>query len=186
MPGNQYGLKSWRLDHRSQEPLMSRNHDRLDSWAPEIKNSGTQEFLISGLQEVLKSGAQSLLKSWIHGFLISWPQEPLTSCFPEFMIPWVTDLLSPWSIGVCRELYIEGAVVLGLLPPSLSDWQSPSSVRPKAKCQIFFLARQRNVFQYAIWTLTGANLCHSDANHCHRTRMVEKTPPLPLYSLSKP
>ena len=35
-------------------------------------------------------------------------------------------------------------------------------------------------------TLTDANLCHSDANHCHRARMVEKTPPLPLYSLSKP
>lgn len=48
-----------------------------------------------GLQEVLKSGAHSLLKSWIHGFLISWPQEPLTPCFPEFMMPWVTDLLSP-------------------------------------------------------------------------------------------
>ncbi len=77
-----------------------------------------------GLQEVLKSGAHSLLKSWIHGFLISWPQEPLMSCFPEFMIPWVTDLLSPCFIGVCRGLYIEGAEVLGLLPPSLSDWQS--------------------------------------------------------------
>ena len=54
-----------------------------------------------------------------------------------------------------------------MLPPSLSDWQSPSSIRPKAECQIFFLARQRNVFQYAIWTLTDANLCHTDANHCH-------------------
>lgn len=50
---------------------------------------------MSGPQEVLKSGNQSLLKSWARGFLISWPQEPLTSCFPEFMIPWVTDLLFP-------------------------------------------------------------------------------------------
>ncbi len=35
-------------------------------------------------------------------------------------------------------------------------------------------------------TLTDANLCHTDANHCHRARKVEKMPPLPLYSLSKP
>lgn len=35
-------------------------------------------------------------------------------------------------------------------------------------------------------TLTDANLCHTDANHCHRAREVEKMPPLPLYSLSKP
>lgn len=36
------------------------------------------------------------------------------------------------------------------------------------------------------WTLPDANLCHSDANHCHRAREVEETPPLPLYSLPKP
>ena len=35
-------------------------------------------------------------------------------------------------------------------------------------------------------TLTDANLCHTDANHCHRAQKVEKAPPLPLYSLPKP
>lgn len=158
----------------------------MSSRGQELQTSRPQEFLISGLHEVLRSGTQTLLRSWIHGFLISWPQEPLTSCFPEFMIPWVTDLLFPWSIGVCRGLYIEGAEVLGLPPSPLSDRQSPSSVRPKAECQIFCLARQRNVFQYAIWTLTDANLCHSDANHCHRVLIAEKKPPRPLYSPLKP
>ena len=35
-------------------------------------------------------------------------------------------------------------------------------------------------------TLTDANLCHSDANHCHRALMAEKKSLLPLYSLPKP
>ena len=31
-----------------------------------------------------------------------------------------------------------------------------------------------------------ANLCHTDANHCHRALMAEKKSLLPLYSLPKP
>lgn len=196
---------SWDSDVRKSiriEVLASWSPDVMSTWCPKIKSSWTRELQRSWSPDLRSSWRPGLMKSWnlelrpcwglglmaswSPGVMFSWPQEPLKSCFPEFMIPWVTDLLSPWSIDVCRGLYVEDAEVLGLLPPPLSDWQSPSSVRPKAECQIFCLARQRNVFQYAIWTLTDANLCHTDANHCHRGQKVEKAPPLPLYSLPRP
>ena len=55
-------------------------------------------------------------------------------------------------------------------------------------CSIGFPRRKdRNFLSRRLCTpVTDANLCHSDANHCHRALMAEKKSLLPLYSLPKP